>query len=264
MLILAVFFVAGIYSRSFIAEKIVIQGSGDSQRLLRILADVFQKKHPGKIIEIPESIGSSGGIKALENGKCDLARIARPMKDIDLKLGLACKVFAFTPLVFVVNNNLKEVDNFSDEQVVSIYSGKIASWSQLGGRDAKIYTINREEGESCRIVLEKNIPGLKKALFLASQIVFDNIALVEILAENKDAVAYTSLGVAKDSGLVIMKLNGVYPSLENVKSGAYKLTLPLGIVWKGQLSGLAKDFVDFLFSVEAKKIIVDNGVVPSN
>ena len=70
--------------------------------------------------------------------------------------------------------------------------------------------------------------------------------------------------MAENSGLKILKIEGVYPSPENVKSGKYRLTVPLGIVYKAELQGMAKRFVDFLYSDKGREIILKNGAIPVN
>ncbi|MDB4470643.1 substrate-binding domain-containing protein, partial [Deltaproteobacteria bacterium] len=61
-------------------EQLVIDGTGDSQQLLRQLAQAYEAANPDSKIIVPDSSGSSGGVKALLKGKTDLARIARPLK----------------------------------------------------------------------------------------------------------------------------------------------------------------------------------------
>jgi ABC-type sulfate transport system substrate-binding protein len=41
-------------------------------------------------------------------------------------------------------------------------------------------------------------------------------------------------------------------------------TVSLGLVWKGQLDGLAAEFIDFLFSPQAQRIISEYGAVSVN
>jgi len=62
--------------------------------------------------------------------------------------------------------------------------------------------------------------------------------------------------------LRILKVNGVYPSSENVLDGKYEITVPLGIVYKEQPKGLAKSFIDFIYSKEGQKIITRMGAIP--
>ncbi len=62
-------------------QRVTICGTGDSQAMLRSLALAYEKQHPGVSIDVPDSNGSSGGIKATASGKCDLGRVARPLQE---------------------------------------------------------------------------------------------------------------------------------------------------------------------------------------
>ena len=49
-------------------NRIVIDGTGDSQQLLRILAKAFEQANPGTEVVVPDSVGSSGGVRSLLKG----------------------------------------------------------------------------------------------------------------------------------------------------------------------------------------------------
>ena len=249
-------------SNLFAQEKIVVAGTGDSQSLLRALAEAFEKVNPGKRIEIPDSIGSGGGIKSTAKGICNLGRVARPLREKENFLGLNYKVFACSPVVLVANPSITKVKNLSTKDIIGIYSGKITSWDILGEGKRKIYVVNRENGDSSRIVLERRISGFKDIKKLAGQVVYSTPGAVAIIKKHEDTIGYTSLAMTSGMKLVVMKINGIYPSVENVKNETYKLVTPLGLAWKGELQGLAKEFFDFLFSPEGQKIIIQNGAVP--
>lgn len=52
-------------------ERLVIPGTGDSLKLLREAARYFLREHPEVIIDIPESVGSVGGITSWQElGNC--------------------------------------------------------------------------------------------------------------------------------------------------------------------------------------------------
>ena len=106
--------------RGLAGEKIIIGGTGDSQELLRSLASAFEKSPGGGAIEVPDSIGSGGGIKALIAGKIDLARVARPLKEGEEKLGLVYLSFAMNPVVFVIHPGLTGIDSITTEQIIGI------------------------------------------------------------------------------------------------------------------------------------------------
>ena len=113
-------------------ERLVIPGTGDSQKLLREAAYSFGHDHPDVTIDIPESVGSVGGIKRVLNGHTPLARIARSLDANERASGLSSTVFAYTPVVFVANLPERCVENLSTSELVAIYSGEITSWQQLG------------------------------------------------------------------------------------------------------------------------------------
>ncbi len=134
-LTLAVLFVTIVATTNAAARQpLVIAGSGDSQQLLRQLADAFESVNPGRSVIIPDSIGSSGGIKALIDQRCDMARVARPLKEAELALAddLVYREFASSPVVFAANLPDNCVTNLTSEQIVDIFSGRIGDWSKLG------------------------------------------------------------------------------------------------------------------------------------
>jgi len=106
-------------THAFASETLQIDGTGDSQQLLRELAAAFEAANPDSKIVVPDSIGSSGGVKALVNGKTDIARIARPLKAKEKQLAddLTYQAFAFSPVVFAANLPEQCVDNLTSEQV---------------------------------------------------------------------------------------------------------------------------------------------------
>ena len=243
-------------------NEIVIEGTGDSQQLLRILASAFEKTHPGAQVNIPDAIGSSGGIKATADGKCDLGRVARALKEKEKIFNLNYQLFAYSPAVFVASPNVKGVDNVTARQVTEIFSGKITSWKELGAADQPIYVAQREACDAIRIVLEKAIPGWMEIQHFVGEEIYTTPELIETVARHENTFGYAPLSMAKSADLVTLKFEGVDPSNENIMNGSYPLKTPWAFVWKGELTGLAEDFVDFVRSPEGQKLMTKNGAVP--
>jgi phosphate transport system substrate-binding protein len=242
--------------------RVVISGSGDSQDLLRAMAFAFEKANPGATIIIAKSIGSDGGIRAVERGTADLGRIARLVTEKDRKFSLNHVVFAFSPVVFICNANVQQVDNLTYAQIVGIYSGRITSWSQLGGKRRPIYVANREEGDSSRAAIEETVPGFNEITSFEGEVIKSTPETIDIVEKYKDTIGYGPLSMVKGRRLKVLKVEGIYPSLRNVQSGKYSLFIPFSLVWKGRLRGLSKAFVDFIFSPEGQKITADSGAAP--
>ena len=47
------------------------------------------------------------------------------------------------------------------QQILDIYSGKITNWKEVGGDDARLRVVTREEGDSSRGILVEFFPGFK-------------------------------------------------------------------------------------------------------
>ncbi|MCE5339685.1 MAG: substrate-binding domain-containing protein [Planctomycetaceae bacterium] len=243
-------------------NKITITGTGDSAELLRTLATAFEAKHSGTKIKIPESIGSTAGIKAVIADKADLARTARELKDAEKYAGVTQVVFAKTPIVFVVRWDTNDINNITTQQIFSIYKGEIKNWSQLGVKPGKIYPLTREAGDSALSVLGKTLPGFADVNSPAAKVMYLTPEAVSAMLDHKQTIGFLPLSAVINTKLKILKVDGIEPSSENVLNGEYKHVIPLGIACKGQPAGLAKEFIDFLYSEDAAEIVRSTGAVP--
>ncbi len=262
--ILMVVFTFGTSSIGMAVEKVTVCGTGDSQELLRILAGAFEKANKDTEVEVPDSIGSSGGIRATAEGKCDLGRVARKVKKKEEVHKLKYRLFAHSPVVLVANQSVTGVENLSTEQIIAIFSGKIAKWSDLGGKEADIYVANREAGDSSRKVMEKYLPGFKDIDNYTGETLYSTPENIETISKYENTIGYGPLAMVKGQNLKVMKINGVLPSMDSVHRKAYTLLTPFGLVWKDGLKGTAKGFLDYLGSPEAEKIILQNGGIPAH
>lgn len=243
------------------SKVLVIPGTGDSQVLLRKLALLYTKKQPGTTVEIPESVGSGGGIKSVLTGKNEIARIARPLTEKESAQGLKTRVFAHAVIVFAVNPGVAGVENLTLEQILGIYSGKIQQWDALGG-GGKVYAMNREEGDSSRIVLERFIPGFKEIDVPAGSVVYSTPDAVQTLMVSPNTIGYLPMSAVVGTGLKVLSVQNIAPSAANVRQKKYQFVGPLALVWKDTPSPRVQDFLDFLSSPAARKLILENGAIP--
>lgn len=244
-------------------EKVSLCGTGDSQELLRTLGAAFEKANAGVAIVVPDSAGSDGGVKAAAAGECDFGRVARPLKDPEKELNLTYKVFAFSPVVFVVDP-AAGVENLSSKQLVDIFSGRIAAWTELGGAGGKIAVVNREAKDSSRGELNKHVEGFKAVENPVGATASKTPEAVDLLTRTPSAIGYLPAAMTKGLKLTVVKFNGVAPTASNVAQGIYKIAAPFGLVWKGELKPAASRFLQFIKSAEGKKIVIDHGTVPAD
>ena len=68
--------------------------------------------------------------------------------------------------------------------------------------------------------------------------------------------------VAIGTGLRVLRVQEVAPSAANVRQKKYQFVVPFALVWKETLSPRAQDFLDFLSSPAARKLMLENGAIP--
>lgn len=132
----------------------------------------------------------------------------------------------------------------------------------------EISVITREEGSGTRGafielfgVEEKDANG-NKVDNTTEEAVNTNSTevMMQTVSGNKAAIGYTSLGALKDT-VKALKVDGAEATVENVKSGTYKVSRPFNIATKGDVSDAAQDFINYIMSAEGQKVIEDNGYI---
>ena len=74
------------------------------------------------------------------------------------------------------------------------------------------------------------------------------------------AIGYVSLGSLNDT-VKAVKIDGAEATVENIKSGTYKIARPFNIATKGEVSEDAQDFINYIMSDDGQKVIEDNGYI---
>jgi len=245
--------------------SLIFAGSGSNLPITRVLAQAFQRSHPGISIEVPASIGSSSGIRAAADGAIAIGLISRPLKASEKGLGLEVITYAHTPLVIGVHPNVAE-ENISFAEINAIYQGTKRTW-----RDgAEIVVLTREPGDSTIEVLTKSVPGFGAVYEESMQVkrwsvLLNDLEMVRFLAKTPHAIGFSDLGALtiEKQRIKPLKVNGVAPTLENARTGKYPLVKPLLFVYhQEKLPPAAKEFLAYVRSPEGARILRANGYLP--
>ncbi len=235
-------------------RTLVIEGTGDSEIVLRQVAALYESLHPDIRVEVPESMGSGGGIKALIAGKAGLARTARPLKPREKAAQLTQVPFAWSPIVFASHPSGGAVKTITIDQVLRIYNGELSNWKALGGAEHKLYPVSREVGDSSRMVLDAYvIKGLGRSPGLgdAGKIYYSTGDTAQALKRNAFSFGYVPLSSAMASDLHVFALEGVFPGESAVTGRLYPLVTTFYLVFSPLSGPLAMDFLSFASSEQA-------------
>lgn len=139
-----------------------------------------------------------------------------------------------------------------------------------GASDSKdIMVVSREEGSGTRGAFvelfgieEKDGNGNKEDHTTTDANIAGktNIMLTTVAGE-KNAIGYVSLGSLDDT-VKAVKIDGVEPTVENVKSGSYTIARPFNIATKAEVSEATTDFIHFIMSQEGQKVVEENKFIP--
>lgn len=241
--------------------KVATDGSTSMEKVICALGEAFEKENSG-ISFTYNPTGSSSGITAVLENRCDIGLSSRSLKDEEKAQGLTETVLAYDGIAVIVHPE-NPVSGLTLEQIAAIYTGEISNWSEVGGKDSEIVLIGREAGSGTRDGFEA-ITGTEDACKYRQELTSTGDVITTV-AGNPDAVGYASLASVKDSVKAI-SVGGIAPSEASVKDGSYAVQRPFVLVTKdgAKLSDAAQKFFDYVTSASANEIITSAGVVPAN
>jgi phosphate transport system substrate-binding protein len=245
-------------------QTVIISGTGSSIGTMQLMAKGFQKKHPGVKVNVLPSIGTTGGIKAVNEDKIDIGLSYRPLKPEERSEKIIEEPYGLTAFIFGVQYS-NPIKGLTLAQIEEIYSGKRNTWPD----GTPIRVILRPLSDGFSAFLAGINPGLKSAsekahsipgLFVGNT---DQDAARQI-ERTPGSFGTTSLSLvaAEKRKIKALSVNGATPTLSNVSTGKYPYAMTLSLVYKkDNYKGPVKDFIEYVFSREGQKILFDNGHV---
>ena len=243
-------------------NTVSISGSTSVGPLMEKIAAEYESKNENISIEINQ-VGSSAGIKDTINGVSEIGMASRDLKKEEAEEVIGT-IIAYDGMALITHkdNPVKEI---TLEEIRDIYTGKITNWKELdGGLDWPIVVISREDGSGTRTAFEE-IVGYKSEELIPSASITDGSGSIKtIVSGNKNAIGFVSFEYL-DETVEALKVNGVKPEADLVKSGEYKLARPFILATKasGETEN-SKKIIEYILSDEGQKIVSDNKLIRVN
>ena len=184
-------------------------------------------------MEVLPSLGSNGSLRAVADGVIDVAVSAHKLSPEELSRGLEAVPFARTALVFVTSHS--KPNSWRSEDLARIFDSKIRKWND--GTPIKI--ILRTKVDTDTKIISRIFPGMREAIDQARQrpdlpvasTDQDSAELAEGLTGSFVQAGLSQI-VSEKRNLHLVPINGVEPSLENLKNGTYPYEKPFILVFK--------------------------------
>jgi phosphate transport system substrate-binding protein len=235
-------------------EAIDIAGSTTVQPLAEKLAGAYMKIHPETQVKVIGG-GSSTGIRSVANGIVDIGTSSRELMENETAV-LDEYPIALDGIAIIVHPSL-EITSLTIGQVAAIFSGNVTNWHEVNGPDLDIDVVTREAGSGTRDTFEEKVMNFVPITDTALQQP-SNGAVRSVVAGLKSSVGYISIPYI-DASVKGVELDGLYPTVDSVKNGHWKLMRPLLMLTRGPAKGKAKDFIDFCLTPEAQEIVSSEG-----
>ncbi|WP_040214871.1 substrate-binding domain-containing protein [Clostridium polynesiense] len=137
-----------------------------------------------------------------------------------------------------------------------------------GEKNRSIAVVSREEGSGTRgaftelfQIEEKDSSGNKvDKTTNEAEITNSTSVMMTTVSGNQDSIGYISLGSLNDT-VKALKIDGVEPSVDNIKKGEYKISRSFNIAVTKNLSPSAEDFINYILSSDGQAVVEESGYI---
>ncbi len=252
------------------------KGSDTMVNLALAWAEAYKNVRPDVLISVTGG-GSGTGITALVNKTTDIANASRAIKPEEVA---AVEATGVEPVEFIVArdaiavivNPANPVHQLTLEQISAIYSGEINNWNEVGGDDRPIVRLSRETNSGTHVYFLETVLRLgkkdNKTLFSPDTLMLPSSeGITTEVRDNPNAIGYDGLGyvIPQVKVVAIARNPGeayILPSAATVNDKTYPIARDLYMYTAGQPTQVEKDYLNWILSSDAQKIVTELGFVP--
>jgi ABC-type phosphate transport system, periplasmic component len=209
----------------------------------------------------------------LINNEIDIFFGAQPSKEQQEKAKEKGVELVMTPIakdafVFFVNKD-NPIDSLTIEQLQDIYTGKIVNWKELGGKNEVIKAFQRPADSGSQTIMIAKVmqgktmtPPLKEEYAIGMGEIIVNVANYR---NKSSAIGYSfrfyAIGMKPNDQVKLLAVNGVEPTIENIRNGKYALTVSGYAITTGNERENTKKLIEWILSEQGQRLIEECGYV---
>lgn len=247
--------------------SIRIRGSDTMLLLVQRWSEGFMTSHPGISVEVRGG-GTTKGLEALIAGEVDIASASRPLRPDEAQRmlerhgSLGFSVLAARDALSVYVHPANPIRDLTLEQLRAIFTGRVQRWSQLGAertRADEIMVVNRSPASGSRLFFREHVL-LGERYTRRARVRPTTANVAAAVAAAPGAIGYGGIGLAE--GVRLLEVEGVAPSFENIRNGAYPISRYLYLYISAPPAGLVKQFIDWMLGDDGQRVVAEVGYVP--
>ena len=204
-----------------------------------------------------ERVTPEKAFSGLRNGEYDLVITYRSAVPADLLAG--CRDYAVDAAMIAVNAKNPK-GNFTSRELADAFSGKAGSWLTLNGSNYQIHLMRLKGDASAVRIFRQKI--MDKRSFAPAYERTSTTELLHMAVLNENALVLTGRPDAElSTGLKAVSVDGIYPSLENLKNGRYPLCERRTILTVKNPSAGVLALWKVLSAADMSSVIADHGLI---
>jgi phosphate transport system substrate-binding protein len=248
---------------------ITVAGSTALQPLADAAAKNFQTANPDANITV-QGGGSGTGLTQVSSGAVEIGNsdlFAAEKLPADVAKTVVDHKVCVVSFAAVVNSKVT-IDNLTKDQLVSIFTGKVTNWKEVGGPDMKIVIINRPKSSGTRATFKKQALNNQDEVEGKALTEDSSGAVKKAIETTEGSIGYLASSYTNNqanlTGIKVLKFNGIAMTQATVEDGTYPIASYEHMYTLGEATGLAKSFIDYMMSADNKALISKLGYIPTS
>jgi len=239
---------------------VTASGSTALLPLVQAAKEQFEEKNTKVTVNVSGG-GSFNGLSqvasgAVQIGNSDVEATGDQAKDlVDFKVAVA-------PFVIIINKDVTAT-NVTMDQLAKILKGEITNWKDVGGKDAKITIVSRQQSSGSRATIVAKVLKGQGDIAKDAVVQDSNGKVLEGVTGTPGAIGYVDAPYLKPDKVNALRVDGVEYSAQAVTGGKWPIFAYEHMYTKGQPTGTTKTFLDFILSKEFQENTVEKlGFIP--
>jgi len=235
------------------AELSYVGSSTIGDNIIPAAAEAFARKTGVKLGSIATQ-GSGQGLELVLRGTAPLAGVSRGLTLVEKQQRIYYQTIGYDAVAVYVHDS-NPVTSLSKAALKGIYTGRIRSWKDVGGKDGPLVVITQTWSAQRAQMVEFRDQVMNGAAYREDRLEVDRQAdQVGALLSEPRGITAVSLAMARP-GVKAVAIEGFPPDARSVRSGAYLLSRPLLLVTPARPDPDARRFVEFMLSPEGQAIV---------
>lgn len=206
--------------------------------------------------------GTGSGLVALAEGNVDIAMASRVItKDEAARVGAYNQTLIGYDGLIIITGGDVGITSITRQQLAGIYDKTYTNWKDIGGIDAEILPIGREEGSGTRDTFLSDVMKDKLAECPGEMVrCMSSAEVLQAVKQSPGSVGYVGYSYAK--GVNVLAFDGKYPTEDAIKHRQYSLARELFFYTKQNTTQEIKDFMSFVVTTKGQDIVFQSGFIP--